>query len=74
MEYDDWYKGTVQNSYGIWIGNGIADQNLIKTNIGFKKNNNEIPEDYGIVVKNTKTYLVKLISDGNNSNTSNEEE
>ena len=63
MEYDDWYKTSVQNTYGIWIGSGVADQSLIKTNIGFKKNNNEISDDYGIVVRNTKTYLVKLISD-----------
>ena len=63
LEYDEWYKKVIQNNYGIWIGNGVADQNLIKTNIGFKKVNNEIPDGYGIVIKNTKTSLVKLISD-----------
>ena len=62
LEYDEWYKKVIQNNYGIWIGNGVADQNLIKTNIGFKKVNNEIPNGYGIVIKNTKTSLVKLIS------------
>ena len=64
LEYDEWYKRVVQNSNGIWIGNGVADQSLIKTNIGFKKVNNEIPDGFGIVIKNTKTNLVKLISDG----------
>ena len=63
LEYDEWYKKVIQNNYGIWIGNGVADQNLIKTNIGFKKVNNEVPNGYGIVIKNTKTSLVKLISD-----------
>jgi len=63
LEYDEWYKRVVQNNYGIWVGNGIADQTLIKTNIGFKKINNEIPIGFGIVVKNTKTNLVKLITD-----------
>ena len=62
LEYDNWYKGVIQNSYGIWIGNGIADQNLLKTNIGFKKVNNEVPMGYGVVVKNTKTSLVNMIS------------
>ena len=61
MEYDSWYKSIVQSNYGIWIGNGIADQTLIKTNIGFKKVNNEIPDGYGIIVKNSKTDLVNLI-------------
>ena len=63
IEYDEWYKRVVQNNYGIWIGNGVADQTLIKTNIGFKKINNEIPDGFGIVIKNTKTSLVKLITD-----------
>ena len=64
LEYDEWYKRVVQNNYGIWIGNGVADQSLIKTNIGFKKTNNEIPLGFGIVIKNTKTSLVRVISDG----------
>ena len=62
LEYDSWYKGIIQNSYGIWIGNGIADQSLIRTNIGFKKSNNEVPDKYGIVIKNTKTSLVNMIN------------
>ena len=64
MEYDNWYKKVIQSNYGIWIGNGVADQSLIKTNIGFKKNNNEVTSGFGIVIKNTKTNLVKLICDG----------
>lgn len=64
LEYDEWYKKVIQNNYGIWIGNGVADQALIKTNIGFKKTNNEIPAGFGVVVKNTKTGLVKLVTDG----------
>ena len=67
FEYEDWYKRVVQNNYGIWIGNGVADQSLIKTNIGFKKNNNEIPSGFGMVIKNSKASLVKLITDGKNT-------
>ena len=67
LEYDEWYKKVIQNNYGIWIGNGVADQTLIKTNIGFKKTNNEISSGYGIIIKNSKTDLVKLVNDGENS-------
>lgn len=63
MEYDNWYKVVVQNNYGIWLGNGVADQTLIKTNIGFKKTNNEVPSGYGVIVKNTKTNLVNMVID-----------
>ena len=68
FEYEDWYKKVIQNNYGIWIGNGVADQTLIKTNIGFKKVNNEIPSGFGIVIKNSKTSLVKLITNGKKNN------
>ena len=60
-EYEKWYKSSVDSNYGIWVGNGVADQTLIKTNIGFKKTNNEVQKGYGIVVKNTKTALVNLV-------------
>ena len=60
-EYEKWYKASVDSNYGIWVGNGVADQTLIKTNIGFKKTNNEVQKGYGIVVKNTKTALVNLV-------------
>ena len=63
LEYDKWYKTVVDNNYGIWIGSGVADQSTIKTNIGFKKTNNEVLDGYGLVVRNTKTHLVNLIQD-----------
>ena len=62
-EYEKWYKAAIDANYGIWVGNGVADQNLIKTNIGFKKTNNEVLKGYGVVVKNTKTNLVNLVGD-----------
>lgn len=63
LEYDKWYRTIVNSSYGIWVGNGIADQTVLKTNIGFKKNNNEVPDGYGLIIKNTKISLVNLIQD-----------
>ena len=73
-EYENWYKTTVSNNYGIWIGNGVADQSLIKTNIGFKKNNNEVPKGYGIVIKNTKTSLVNMVISNNDEDIISEED
>ena len=63
FEFEKQYKTSVDNTYGVWFGNGVADQNLIKTNIGFKKTNNEVLKGYGVVVKNTKTNLVNLVGD-----------
>ena len=71
-EYEKWYKASVDSNYGIWIGNGVADQNLIKTNIGFKKTNNEVQKGFGVVIKNTKTSLVNLV--GNDKEGDNDEQ
>jgi len=68
FEFDSWYKNAINNNYGIWVGNGVADQSLIKTNIGFKKVNNEVLKGYGIVIKNSKTSLVNLVTEGNVTN------
>ena len=62
-EYDSWFKNIFINNYGIWIGNGVLDQTLIKTNINFRKNNNEIPNGYGIVIKDSQIELVNLIKE-----------
>lgn len=63
-EFDSWYKGSITNSSGIWIGNGVTDQNVIKANIPFRNNLKEIGNENGVIVKNSKPYLVKLIKKG----------
>ena len=60
-EYDSWYKSVVANNYGIWIGNGVPDQTAIKANIPYRNNLKEIGSENGVIIKNSKPYLVKLI-------------
>ena len=61
--YEDWYKNAVDDSQGIWIGNGISDQYAIKLMSTPRELREEIPEGFGYVVKNGKAALVKLIAD-----------
>lgn len=63
-EYENWYKNSVNNNQGIWLGNGITEQMILKTSISFKNNLKEIGNENGIIVKNGKPYLVKLIKKG----------
>ena len=63
-EYDSWYKSSVTNTFGIWIGNGVSEQTSIKANIPYKNNLKEIGNENGVVIKNSKPYLVKLIKKG----------
>ncbi len=63
-EFDTWYKNSITNTSGIWISNGVTDQNVIKANIPFRNNLKEIGPENGVIIKNSKPYLVKLIKKG----------
>ena len=61
IEYDPWYKSSVNNSQGIWIGNGISDQFSLKINSVTKELRQEIPDNFCYVVKKGKAELVKYV-------------
>ncbi len=59
--YDDWYKNSIDSSQGIWLGNGISDQYVIKLGTAPRELREEIPDNFGYIVKNGKASLVKLV-------------
>lgn len=61
--YDSWYKNSVDDSEGIWLGNGVADQYVIKLATTPRELREEIPEQFGYVIKNGKAVLVKFIQE-----------
>ena len=65
MEYDDWYRATVNNTRGIWIGDGIANQFSIKLTKTTKDLYDEIGNKFGYVVERGNPTLIKLLEEGN---------
>ena len=63
IEYDSWYKTVVNNTQGIWIGNGISDQFSLKINSVTKELRQEIPDNFCYVIKKGKAELVKYVED-----------
>ena len=62
IEYDNWYKNTVDNSTGIWIGNGINDQFSLKINQKIPElRENDVPESFCFVIHKGKPKYVKYI-------------
>ena len=61
-EYEDWYKESVVNDNGIWIGMGVNNQYSIKMN-SQPSSLNTIENDYAVVVKNGMPAVVKLINE-----------
>ena len=60
-EFDSWYKTVINNSKGIFIGNGIADQSIIKIAKVDRNLREDIPGNFCYVVNHGKAALVKYI-------------
>ncbi len=60
--YDDWFKRQITGADGIWVGDGIADQYMLKINKITNELYEEIGDEYGYVLNRNKPTLVKLLS------------
>jgi len=68
--YEDWYRNNVIANQGIWLGNGITEQYVIKLSKMDKKLYQEIGNKFGYLVENGMPSLIKLIDfleDGDNN-------
>ncbi len=59
--HQGWYKKTVQNNNGIWIGNGLYSQYYLKLN-RIVNNPDDVPNGFGYVINQGKEVLTKLLS------------
>ncbi len=60
--YEEWYKRQITGADGIWIGDGVADQYMLKVNKLTNDLYEEIGDDYGYVLNRNRPTLVKLLS------------
>ena len=60
-EYNEWYKKSVTNNSGIWLGSGINEQSVIKVSRVPNEAKHEIPNDFGFLVKQGTARYVKLL-------------
>ena len=60
--YDDWYKQYITGIDGVWIGEGIADQYVIKPNKITNDMYKEIGEDFGYLIIKGKAQLLKMLN------------
>ena len=63
FSYDEWFKRHLANADGIWIGDGVADQYLLKVSKITSDLYNEIEADYGYTVIKGRPSLTKLLSE-----------
>ncbi len=61
LEYDSWYKTTVTNNRGIWLGNGVADQLSIKLSKTPRELREIVDAGFGYSIVNGVATLIKAI-------------
>ncbi len=62
FNYEAWFKRQVNGSDGLWIGDGVADQYLLKLNKLTSELYEEIGSEYGYIFTRNKPSLIKLLS------------
>lgn len=60
--YDAWYKRHITGADGVWIGDGVADQYMLKINKITSELYEEVGNEYGYIITRNKPSLVKLLS------------
>ena len=60
--YEEWFKRQITGAEGVWVGDGIADQYMLKVNKVTNELYEEIGDEYGYVLNRNRPTLVKLLS------------
>lgn len=63
IELEAWYKNCVNNTNGIWIGNGINDQFSLKISQRINELKEDIPLNFCFVVNRGKPVYVKYVEE-----------
>ena len=61
--YAAWFKKHVKGSNGIWIGDGVSDQYILKLNKITSDLYEDIGYEYGYLIMKNKPYLMKLLQE-----------
>jgi DNA segregation ATPase FtsK/SpoIIIE, S-DNA-T family len=67
VNFEPWFRNHVSLKEGIWIGNGISNQYQFKLGRVTNDMYQEIGDDFGYLVRNGKTTLIKLVSSSKSS-------
>ncbi len=60
-QFDEWYKNNTNSNTGIWVGNGMSDQSLLKSNTFSKELSLQIGNDFGYLLVEGTPSLVKFV-------------
>ena len=62
FNHDAWFKRQIPGTDGLWIGDGVTDQYMLKVSKVTSDLYEEIGEEYGYMFNKSRMSLVKLLS------------
>ena len=60
-EFEAWYKSSINSSSGLWLGDGFAEQYLIKPTKVIQDYYDIIGNSYGYIVENGQVKFIKIV-------------
>lgn len=60
-EFEQWYKSSINTSSGLWVGDGFAEQFLIKPTKVIQDYYALVGNNYGYIVENGQVRFIKVI-------------
>lgn len=60
-EFEQWYKSTINSSSGLWVGDGFAEQYLIKPTKVLQDYYAVIGNNYGYITENGQVKFIKIL-------------
>lgn len=62
FNYDNWYKRHLSGAEGLYIGDGLTDQYILKPNKVTRDLYEEVGDEYGYILSRGRPNLIKLLS------------
>ena len=64
LNYENWYKKQITGTEGLWIGDGLTDQYVLKISKLTRELYEEIGTDFGYLCTHGKPQLIKVLGAG----------
>ncbi len=61
ISFEPWYKQIVDSSNGIWLGNGVLDQFIIKLAVSPRTLRKELDKSFAVLIEKGKPFIIKLL-------------
>ena len=64
--YENWFKESIDNNNGVWLGSGVLDQYAIKLSLNPRDLRGELPHSFAVLVTKGRPFIIKYLGGKDN--------